>query len=127
MWVAMFKANQQPKSMYEQSVKGKHSVLSEPRLIDGLVPDFSVGCLRTTPVSWRLGTRSYVALITQTIKGLSFMQALKQPNVSVHFTLVTKIGLESPISAGGTSTKVDTIICATGFDTSYKPAFKLVV
>jgi len=88
----MFKANQQPKSMYEQSVKGMHSVLSEPRLIDGLVPDFSVGCRRTTPGSWRLGTRSYVVLITQTIKGLSFMQALKQPNVSVHFTPVTKIG-----------------------------------
>jgi hypothetical protein len=47
MWVGMFKANQQSKSMYEQSVKGMQSVLSEPRLIDGLVPDFSVGCRRT--------------------------------------------------------------------------------
>jgi hypothetical protein len=54
------------------------------------------------------------------------MQALKQPNVSVHFTPVTKIGPEGPIGADGTSTKVDTIICATGFDTSYKPAFNLV-
>jgi hypothetical protein len=58
MWVGMFKANQQSKSMYEQSVKGMQSVLSEPRLIDGLVPDFSVGCRRTTPVSWHLCTRS---------------------------------------------------------------------
>jgi hypothetical protein len=45
MWVGMFKATQQSKSMYEQSVKGMQSVLSEPRLIDGLVPESPISVL----------------------------------------------------------------------------------
>jgi hypothetical protein len=53
------------------------------------------------------------------------MEALKQPNVDAHFTPVVQITPDGPVGADGTTTKVD-IICATGFDTTYRPAFKLV-
>jgi len=72
-----------------------------------LVPDFSVGCRRTSP-------------------GIAFMEALKEPNVSVHFTPVVKITPDGPVGADGTTTKVDTLICATGFDTSFRPHFPII-
>jgi hypothetical protein len=54
------------------------------------------------------------------------MEALKETNVDAHFTPVIRITPDGPLGADGTTTKVDTIICATGFDTTYRPAFKLV-
>jgi hypothetical protein len=54
------------------------------------------------------------------------MRAIQEPNVDVHFTAVNKITEDSVIDTEGTEKKVDTIICATGFDVSYKPRFPIV-
>src|SRR5436190_24175603 len=53
--------------------------------------------------------------------GDPYMRAIQEPNVDVHFTAVNKITEDSVIDTEGTEKKVDTIICATGFDVSYKP------
>lgn len=50
----------------------------------------------------------------------------KAPNVDVHFAAVNKITEDSVIDTEGTEKKIDTIICATGFDVSYRPRFPIV-
>ena len=54
------------------------------------------------------------------------MKAIQEPNVDVHFSTVNKITEDSVIDTDGNERKVDTIICATGFDVSYRPRFPIV-
>jgi cation diffusion facilitator CzcD-associated flavoprotein CzcO len=54
------------------------------------------------------------------------MKAIQEPNVNVHFSAVKKITEDSVIDEEGNECKVDTIVCATGFDVSYKPRFPIV-
>lgn len=54
------------------------------------------------------------------------MRAIQEPNVDVHFAAVNKITEDSVIDTNGQEKKVDTIVCATGFDVSYRPRFPIV-
>ncbi len=54
------------------------------------------------------------------------MRAVQEDNVDVHFAAVNKITEDSVIDTNGLEKKVDTIICATGFDVSYRPRFPIV-
>jgi cation diffusion facilitator CzcD-associated flavoprotein CzcO len=54
------------------------------------------------------------------------MKAIQEPNVDVHFSTVEKITEDSVIDSDGLEKKVDTIVCATGFDVSYRPRFPIV-
>ncbi len=54
------------------------------------------------------------------------MIAIQKPNVDVHFTPVEEVTEDGVIGGDGVERKVDTIVCATGFDVSYKPRFPLV-
>lgn len=73
----------------------------------GFTPQFAVGCRRITP-------------------GESYLRAIQQPNVSVHFTPVTKIAPNGVIGGDGVLREADTVICATGFDVSFRPRFPIV-
>jgi len=54
------------------------------------------------------------------------MEAIQKPNVDVHFTPVEKIDETGVIGADGVHREVDTIVCATGFDVSYRPRFPII-
>lgn len=54
------------------------------------------------------------------------MMAIQEPNVDVHFTEVVEITEKTIIGKDGVEKEVDTIVCATGFDTSFRPAFPIV-
>lgn len=58
--------------------------------------------------------------------GDPYMRAIQEPNVDVHFAPVTEITEDSVIDSDGNEKKVDTIVCATGFDVSYRPRFPIV-
>ncbi|KAK2747146.1 hypothetical protein FQN57_002403 [Myotisia sp. PD_48] len=81
--------------------------IKDERLLKGYTPNFGVGCRRITP-------------------GDPYMKAIQEPNVDVHFTPVTEITEEGLIGGDGIERKVDTIVCATGFDTSYRPRFPFI-
>jgi cation diffusion facilitator CzcD-associated flavoprotein CzcO len=49
------------------------------------------------------------------------MNAIQQPNVNVHFTGVSEITETGVIGEDGIEREVDTIVCATGFDVTYRP------
>lgn len=88
-------------------IKRTASKINNPALAAGMTPKWSVGCRRVTP-------------------GDPYMSSIQEPNVSVHFAEVTKITETSIIGGNGASKEVDTIICATGFDTSFRPSFPIV-
>lgn len=54
------------------------------------------------------------------------MRAIQESNVDVHFSAVEEITEDSIIDNEGQARKVDTVICATGFDVSYRPRFPIV-
>ena len=80
--------------------------LNLPHLEDRLIPRYGVGARRLTP-------------------GRGYLEALGAANVEILFG-----GCESVtgrgIVAGGREVSVDVLICATGFDTSYRPRFPII-
>lgn len=73
----------------------------------GFTPKFAVGCRRVTP-------------------GESYLKAIQEPNVNVHFTAVDKVTPTGVIGADGILREGDTLICATGFDVSFRPRFPII-
>ncbi|KAJ5107515.1 hypothetical protein N7456_004190 [Penicillium angulare] len=72
-----------------------------------LLPDFPVGCRRQTP-------------------GPGFLEALTQDNVEMWWDDIAYITDKGIITRSGEEREYDVIICATGFDTSFKPSFPIV-
>jgi hypothetical protein len=54
------------------------------------------------------------------------MKAVQEPNVDVHFTAVNEITEKGVVGADGIEREVDTIVCATGFDVTYRPRFPII-
>lgn len=87
---------------YEMSRK-----LNNPELEKVLVPEWSVGCRRITP-------------------GTNYLESLNDPKVQTVFANIEKITETGVICDNGNEYPVDVLICATGFDTTFKPRFPLV-
>ncbi|KAL2867523.1 flavin-containing monooxygenase [Aspergillus lucknowensis] len=83
------------------------NIIKDERLIQGFTPTFGFGCRRITP-------------------GDPYMEAIQQPNVDVHFTAVQSCTEDGVLGADGVERKVDTIVCATGFDNTYRPQFPTI-
>jgi len=47
-------------------------------------------------------------------------------NIDVHFTAVKSITEDGVVGEDGKEQKADTIVCATGFDVSYRPRFPVI-
>ncbi|KAE8383907.1 hypothetical protein BDV26DRAFT_299342 [Aspergillus bertholletiae] len=77
------------------------------RLADLLIPTFPVGCRRLTP-------------------GQGFLEALMKPSVDTHWNNLQEITEDGILLKSGETLELDAIICATGFDTSFKPRFSLI-
>ncbi|KAF1922619.1 uncharacterized protein M421DRAFT_96697 [Didymella exigua CBS 183.55] len=78
--------------------------LKDERLLQGFTPKFEFGCRRIAQI-----------------------EAIQNENVDVHFTAVEAINEDGVIGGDGVKRKVDTIICATGFDVTHKPRFPVIV
>ncbi|KAI9925904.1 hypothetical protein ASPWEDRAFT_113544 [Aspergillus wentii DTO 134E9] len=77
-------------------------------LAETLVPTFPFGCRRPTP-------------------GTGYLEALKDSKVeTITGARIANVTGNQVVLENGTSYTVDAIVCATGFDTSYKPRFPLV-
>ena len=70
----------------------------DPRLTKHLIPEFALGCRRMTP-------------------GSSYLQSLLKENVEVVIDSAAEFTESGVIDTSGKETKVDVIICATGFNT----------
>ncbi|KAE8343375.1 hypothetical protein BDV24DRAFT_31997 [Aspergillus arachidicola] len=83
------------------------NLIKDERLREGLDPSFAFGCRRITP-------------------GDPYMEAIQKENVDVHFTPVVSCTEKGVVGGDGVEREVDTIVCATGFDSSYRPRFPIV-
>lgn len=72
-----------------------------------LIPDFPLGCKRLTPAP-------------------GYLESFHDPKVSLHTDAIKRFLPQGIELASGEVFKVDAIICATGFDSSFRPAFPLV-
>lgn len=54
------------------------------------------------------------------------MHAIQQENVDVHFTAVDSITEKGVVGNDGIEREVDTVVCATGFDVTYRPRFPII-
>ncbi|KAH5642097.1 hypothetical protein HBI23_197610 [Parastagonospora nodorum] len=81
--------------------------LKKPELISKLIPDFAVGCRCITP-------------------GTDYLECLGKDNVTVVYGEITNITTDSCITSDGKKTPLDVLICATGFDTTFKPRFPVI-
>ncbi|KAJ9623816.1 hypothetical protein H2204_011002 [Knufia peltigerae] len=88
----------------------KDRLKNKPELADRLIPKFGVGCRRQV-------------LLTP---GKGYLEALCSDKVEVAFGSVARITKSGLVMQDGTTYEVDAIICATGFDTSFKPRFPLI-
>lgn len=81
---------------------------SKPEVMDAMIPkDFSVGCRRPTP-------------------GNGYLEALIGEKTTVLLGNISAITAEGVVDSGGMEYPVDVIICATGFDTSFRPRFPII-
>lgn len=81
----------------------------KPELMDKLIPsNFGVGCRRPTP-------------------GNGFLEALTLEKTNVLTEEIQAVTESGFIDASGKEHEVDVVICATGFDTSFRPAFPIIV
>ncbi|RMZ31550.1 hypothetical protein D0859_04322 [Hortaea werneckii] len=107
LW-GMFYSDTEAQQMGQEMFRQRMSeFIKDKRLLDGFTPKFGIGCRRVTP-------------------GDPYMEAIQKENVDVHFTPVTSCTEKGVVGEDGVEREVDTIVCATGFDVSYKPRFPLV-
>lgn len=75
-------------------------------LEEKLIPEWALGCRRLTP-------------------GVGYLESLSQPNVSVVYGEISAVTEKGCVSEG-VEYPVDVLVCATGFNTTFKPRFPLI-
>ncbi|KAJ3717302.1 FAD/NAD-binding domain-containing protein [Lentinula guzmanii] len=93
------------RKIFEEIMKQKLS--KKPWIAEHLIPEFSVACRRLTP-------------------GPGYLEALCEDNVDFvpeNIKRVTSTGIET---VDGKHREMDVIVCATGFDTSYRLPFAFI-
>ncbi|EXJ91716.1 hypothetical protein A1O3_00266 [Capronia epimyces CBS 606.96] len=86
----------------------RRKLARKPELMDKLIPtDFGVGCRRPTP-------------------GNGFLEALTHDKTTVLTENLQEITPNGFIGPDGQHHEVDVVICATGFDTSFRPQFPII-
>ncbi|KAK4941743.1 hypothetical protein LTR10_018347 [Elasticomyces elasticus] len=79
----------------------------DPILCAKLIPEWGLGCRRITP-------------------GEGYLESFMKPNVQLVTNAVAKVTENSVISTDDQEFQVDVIACATGFDVSLKPNWKMI-
>src|SRR4051794_32549942 len=86
--------------------KMEDALRGNPELVKRLVPDFNVGYRRLTP-------------------GDGYLDALYKENVQCNLSLIKRI-TETRISTVDGDEEFDLVVCATGFDVSFRLSWNLV-
>lgn len=81
--------------------------LGNENIAKKLIPGFALGCRRMTP-------------------GSGYLESLSKDNVETIHKSVVRLTEKGIVDESGTEREVDVVVCATGFDTSFTPHFKVV-
>lgn len=86
----------------------RKKLADRPEIADWIVPkDFAVGCRRPTP-------------------GNGYLEALCSENTEVVSQSIEEITPKGIKTADGVEHEVDVIVCATGFDVSWRPSYPTI-
>src|SRR4051812_14581142 len=80
---------------------------NDPKLVSRLVPDFAMGCRRLGPAE-------------------GFLEAMASQKVELGEGAITHFTPKGLMTDNGTEYEADVIICATGFDVSFRPYFPII-
>lgn len=101
-------AQKKAQEQYRSSMEGRLGNSEKGRKIaQMIIPSFPVGCRRETP-------------------GPNLLEALLEPNVDVEWDNIAKITEKGILTKSGEELEFDAIVCATGFDTSFRPRFPII-
>lgn len=104
---AMMTSSAESRQVRKYFQKRMRRLLEDDEVYRQLLPGFPIGCRRLTP-------------------GDPFMEAVQKDNVNLHRFAVTKVQGNKVIGANGDEVEVDALICATGFDVSYVPRYRMI-
>jgi cation diffusion facilitator CzcD-associated flavoprotein CzcO len=105
---ASYKGSPAQKAAFEYITNDmKAKLAKKPELFDKLIPKFAVGCRKFSP-------------------GQGYLEALVKDNVTVKTEQISEVNEKGIVMKDGCLIELDAIICATGFDTSYRPVFPLI-
>ena len=106
MFKTFYKGSEQQRNAYKNFTQMMRDRLrNDEELCEKLIPKFEVGCKRFTP-------------------GEGYLESLIEDNVRVitdGIDCITPTGIRTK---SGEEIALDTIVCATGFDVSYRPSFE---
>ncbi|TFK71445.1 FAD/NAD(P)-binding domain-containing protein [Pluteus cervinus] len=95
----------QRKTLAHMSGQMRERLPSE--LHEKLIPTYSIGCRRITP-------------------GVGYLESLNAKNVEIVYGNIDRITETGIVGEDGRSHELDILICATGFNTSYRPRFPVI-
>jgi cation diffusion facilitator CzcD-associated flavoprotein CzcO len=95
------------KQAFQQYTARMRDSIDDEGLKEKLVPQWNVGCRRLTP-------------------GTNYLEGLFSDKSSVVYGEITHITEQGPATDDGHIHEVDVLVCATGFDTTFKPRFPLL-
>jgi len=81
--------------------------IGNEKIAKKLIPDFALGCRRMTP-------------------GQGYLESLSKENVEVIHESVMRLTETGIVDESGMEHEVDVVVCATGFNTSFTPHFRMV-
>ena len=104
MFLQDTKSQNETKAQMIEQMKDK---LNDDELAKKLIPEWGPGCRRLTP-------------------GINYLETLTKENVQVQYGEITHITERGCVCDDGNEYPVDVLICATGFDVSFRPRFPIV-
>ena len=93
--------------MHIASAQMRERLNHDPRLCDMLVPKWQLGCRRITP-------------------GEGYLEAFLRPNCELTQSPIERISETAIHTADGKVYEIDVLVCATGFDVSFRPRYPTV-
>ena len=97
--------------------------INDDDLARKLIPDYPVGCRRLS-VCFYLELIRYLTKRSQ--PGPNYLESLTKPNVTTSYSGIKQVTPTGCVTDDNQEHSFDVLICATGFDTSYRPQFPVV-
>ncbi|RDL41770.1 Uncharacterized protein BP5553_01749 [Venustampulla echinocandica] len=104
--VTLRDSSAQVQALADFTEKMRARLSKKPTVIDQIMPNFPPVCRRLTP-------------------GPGYLEALVQPNVDVISAPIQEVTETGIVTSDGSVREVDSIVCATGFDTSFSPRYPI--
>ncbi|KAL3462618.1 hypothetical protein BJX64DRAFT_276962 [Aspergillus heterothallicus] len=106
-WAIFLRHTEGQRSTREYMTQQMKEKLRNPALEEVLIPEWSVGCRRITP-------------------GVGYLESLGHAKTQVVYGNIDAVSERGCICDDGKEYPVDVLICATGFDTSFRPRFPII-